>query len=395
MSEQRARLLVLAQDERVREEFTTALEPSAAATRPRATFVGDERQLVEAARAIGPELVLAPLEFGARRLRGLADEIEAVAPGATLVGVIDPESTTGGEADGRAVIEALRAGVHDFLRRPISSTEISELLSRWYRRPREVARPSATLVSFVSNKGGVGKSTLAVNASVDLARSGDLRVLLVDLSLQLGVCASMLDLKPRTTILDAVRERERLDETLLVQLTTPHETGLRLLAAPMRAEDAAEIDGDAVTRVLGLARRAFDVVLIDTFPLLDAVVVAVLDVSDLVYVVVQGFVPTVIGAASLLGTLDAIGQPEERRRVVLSRNHAAFTGSLAATDIEARLARRIDHEIPYHKGLLAAVNTGRPAVLSAWRGFGFGRALSGLSEEIRASRARARADATP
>lgn len=382
MSEERSRILVLGTNDRVRDEFTTALDSSPAPSRPRVSVLSDERQLVEAARAVRPELVLVPLELGVWQLRALAGELEAVSDATMLVAMVEPGSATG-DGDARPVIDALRAGVHDFLHRPASSTEISEILSRWHRRSRDPGPSSASVVSFVSNKGGVGKSTLAVNTAVDLALRSNLRVLLVDLSLQLGVCGSMLRLSPQTTILDAAREWDRLDETMLYQLSAPHPSGLRLLAAPPRAQEAAEIGSDAVTRILGLAQRVFDVVIVDTFPLLDAVVVSVLDASDLAYVVVQGFVPTIIGASSLLGTLEAIGQPDDRLRIVLSRNHASFAGSLSATDIEQRLGRRVDHDIPYYKGLLACANTGRPAALTAWRAFGFGKALSGLSDEVR------------
>ena len=68
------------------------------------------------------------------------------------------------------------------------------------------------------------------------------KVLLIDASLQMGVCASMLDLKPATTMTDAYHERDRLDETLLRQLATPHDCGLHLLAAPADAVEAAYID---------------------------------------------------------------------------------------------------------------------------------------------------------
>src|SRR4029077_8475898 len=103
-----------------------------------------------------------------------------------------------------------------------------------------------------------------------------------------GICALMLDLKPATTILDAVHERDRLDETLLRRLSLPHASGVRLLAAPADALEAAEGGDEAIARILNLARRTFEYVIIDTFPMLDSVVIAALDISDVVCVVMQG-----------------------------------------------------------------------------------------------------------
>src|SRR5205085_1192326 len=82
---------------------------------------------------------------------------------------------------------------------------------------------------------GVGKSTISVNLACGLATRHPERVLLLDASLQMGVCATMLDLQPEASLTDAAQERDRLDEVLLRQLATPHPCGLHLLPAPADA----------------------------------------------------------------------------------------------------------------------------------------------------------------
>ena len=159
------------------------------------------------------------------------------------------------------------------------------------------------VVCFVSNKGGVGKSTTAVNAACGLALRHPGRVLLVDASLQMGVGASLLDLTPATSLLDVVREADRLDEILLRQLAAPHSSGLHLLAAPDDAVAASEIDDEIISRLVTLARRTYDFVIVDTFPMLDRAMVAVLDHSDRAYVVLENVVPTVLGGVKFLQVL--------------------------------------------------------------------------------------------
>ena len=112
-------------------------------------------------------------------------------------GQSQPEIYTGTTSESAVLLAAVRAGVKDFLRRPVSSTELGDLLgARAAIRRLRAGATAGKIVSFVSNKGGVGKSTLAVNAAVGLALQHPERVLLVDLSIQMGVCASMLDLRP-------------------------------------------------------------------------------------------------------------------------------------------------------------------------------------------------------
>ena len=112
----------------------------------------------------------------------------------------------------------------------------------------------------------------------------------------MGGCAAMLDLSPTLTLTDAAGERDRLDDLLIRQLATPHCSGLHLLAAPADAVEGAEVDDDLISRVLTLSRRAYDYVVVDTFPIFDSVVMSVVDSSDLAYIVLENVVPTLLGA---------------------------------------------------------------------------------------------------
>jgi pilus assembly protein CpaE len=136
---------------------------------------------------------------------------------------------------------------------------------------------------------------------------------LIDASLHLGSCAPMLDLTPTTGLASAAREKVRLDETLVRKLAVRHECGLDLLAAPIDAVDASDIDDEAMSRTITLARRTYDYVIVDTFPMLDGLIMAVLDLSDRAYVVVQNTVPNVVGAARLLPVLEHLASRRTAR----------------------------------------------------------------------------------
>jgi pilus assembly protein CpaE len=174
----------------------------------------------------------------------------------------------------------------------------------------------------------------------------------------------------------------RLDETLLKKLTVTHECGLDLLAAPVDAVEAADIDDQAIARVLTLARRSYDWVVVDTFPMLDGLVMAILDLSDRAYVITQNTVPNVVGAARLLPVMEHLGFPRERTRIVLNNNFERVSGGLTPEDAAARMDRDIDFVLPYQKRLVTALNTGRPYVLSATGLFGFAKTIRKLVDEL-------------
>jgi pilus assembly protein CpaE len=321
-----------------------------------------------------------------RELTSFAREMHASLPDATVVAMYGIGSFGPDQSESSIIIEVMRANVQDFLRRPLSSTELRQLLDRLFQARGLSRKSPGTVLSFISNKGGVGKSTLSVNTACDLGQRHPGAVLLIDASLQLGICNLMLDLLPQTTLTDAVHEKERLDETLLRRLTQRHSCGLHLLAAPKDAVEASEIDDASFARVLNVARRTFDYVVVDTFPILDSLALSLLDVSDLVYIVMQGTVPNVVGGMRFLSVLDSLGLPHERQRIVLNHNHRGFAGSLTTRDIEQRLGRPLDYVFPYKKRVLVSMNTGTPYMLKSIRLFGFGKEMSALVDEIETMR---------
>lgn len=340
------------------------------------------RQGIEAARSRRPDLLLVEMTNDLRALTSFAEEVTVASPDSISAAVFHPQIFGADVSESAVIIEALRSGLRDFLRRPVSSNDLEQLLSRLQRRARPSTSRLGKTIALVSNKGGVGKSTLAVNLAAGLARSHPRRVLLIDAALQMGVCATLLDLQPQTNLLDAVRQRQRLDETLLRQLATQHATGLDLLAAPRDAIEASEVDDEAMARVLTLSRREYDFVIVDSFPLLDRVMMAVLDLSDLIFMVLESVVPTVLGAAKLLQLLDTLGIPHHKQRLILNR-YSRFAGNLSPADVSAKLGRKIDYIIPYQKKLLIAGNIGQPYITQVGRFFNaWGRSMRGVIADL-------------
>ena len=261
------------------------------------------------------------------------------------------------------------------------------------RRPGGARRTEAafrtsepgTVVAFPSNKGGVGKSTLAVNSAVGLAQKSGKDVLLIDASLQMGICATMLGLQPTSTLVDVAVERDRLDATLLRQLATPHESGVDLIAAPPSAIDADAIDEELIAQILTTGRRTYRHVVVDTFPILDGTVISILDAADLTLVVLDNVVPTVLGASKLTALLDELGQSRQRRRVLLNR-FTKVEGHVGVDDVEATLDADVDYVLPFDKKLMTAANLGRPIAQRRQRFSAFDRKIGQLVSEILAVR---------
>jgi pilus assembly protein CpaE len=123
------------------------------------------------------------------------------------------------------------------------------------------------IVIVTGSKGGVGTTTVALNLGVQLAQQSRRRVGLLDLARPFGQISMMLDLEPRFTILDALERIDRLDESGLASLAMRHKAGIEILAgplhAPMKPDQRQSVTLAALTRLVEISSRAFDLVVID------------------------------------------------------------------------------------------------------------------------------------
>lgn len=305
-----------------------------------------------------PDMLIVELCEGSEQLREWQHAIEVHDIACPIIGILDDES----EGTDELLVEAIRVGFRDFLRRPASAGELAGVIRR-IDKVKPEAGSRGRLLAVMSTKGGVGKSTIAINTAVHAAATTNQRVLLVDASLQLGVSASLLNLTPTITIADIASMQERLDATMLREVTTQHESGLHVLPAPPTPAEASEIDDTCMSIILGVAKSAYDLVIVDSFPLLDATTLAILDRADHVCVVTENVVPTLTGTAAMLKTMDQLDIGTSNRTLVLNR-HQRCAGSLSASEVEQQMDEPVAAVIKHDRKVLEAANLGRPIILS-------------------------------
>jgi CheY-like chemotaxis protein len=217
-------------------------------------------------------------------------------------------------------------------------------------------RPSGRVVVFIGMRGGVGKSTLAVNFAGALARGGR-RVCLVDLSPVGGQVTVHLRLRPKLTWLDLPHT---LDTDVIASAVTKHESGLFVLAAPARPVRNVLTEGAAQAMITHL-RSLFTDVVVDGAPWLDDATCAALGQSRRVLLVLNADVAAVQSTLAALPVLAQLGIGEEQLKVLL--NHTAPESIVPQAAVEKALGRSLEAIIPYDKAQAAALAQGVPLVL--------------------------------
>ncbi len=332
--------------------------------------------LASAAR-LDPDLVFLDLSGD----HGLALEVarELRRPDRLQVGLYNPLVLRHGEED--FFRQANRAGIGDFVPLPAADAELSAVLAvaAVTARPGG-ARPRGKVVTLFSPKGGVGTTTLAVNVALVLAAS-DLvegEVALCDAALRLSSAASFLGLAPRHDLAEMASDLDQL-HALSTYLAVHPESSLRLLASPRDPIAADRVTPDDMSRILIALRRRFELVVVDTSPVVDLLNLAVLDVSDAILVVTEAIAPTLLATSRALDLLAGQGFGGERLRLVLNR-HMTSEGNLSEDVVGEQLGRPPDHWIPYDPEVLSAANRGVPLVVSRQQA-AFSSAIGRLAED--------------
>ena len=136
------------------------------------------------------------------------------------------------------------------------------------RRAAAAGKREGRIITVFSPKGGTGKTVIATNLAAALAKGDGRRTLLLDLDLQFGDAAIMLGIEPEKTIFDFVNAPGELDPDKLAGYTTKHKSGLDILPAPLRPEDAELVTEAKLGRLIEVARACYDAIVVDTSPVL-------------------------------------------------------------------------------------------------------------------------------
>jgi pilus assembly protein CpaE len=266
------------------------------------------------------------------------------------------------------VRRVFEAGADDIVTLPEPSDRILFALEKAVARRRGAAVASgialAPMICVLGPKGGTGKTLVSTNLSVALALAGN-RVALVDLDLQFGDIGLALGLRPDKTIYDLARSGGSLDSDKLDAYLVKHSSGLGVLLAPTRPDQAGAVTIDLLRDVFTTLRTMCDYVVVDTPPGFTPEVIAAIDASSEVCIV--GMLDSLSLKNTKLGleTLELMGY--ERDRIALVLNRADTRVGITHEDVEAIIGRSPQVFVPSDRRIPISVNDGVPIVMQEER----------------------------
>jgi pilus assembly protein CpaE len=334
-------------------------------------------EAIELAVKLSPDVILMDINMPDMDGITTTEQLASRAPTASVVMM-----SVQGEAD--YLRRSMLAGAREFLTKPFSSDELTASIRQVYVRERDKQsrmaaivpvggggsggpdsdREPGVVVAVFSPKGGVGRTTVAVNLAVAAATELGKDVVLVDGSFQFGDVGVLLNLNPKNkSIADLIPELDAGESDSLETFVIKHSSGIGVLLAPPSPEMAELITPASIKRVLEALRARHDLVVVDCTSWFNDTTLGILDTADMILTMLSLEITSIKNMRLFLEVAEQLGYETGKVRLVLNR--ADSTLGIKVVDVENSIGRKIDHTIVSDgRSVVYALNRGVPFFLS-------------------------------
>ena len=337
-------------------------------------------EAIELAESLHPDVVLMDINMPDMDGIQATEQLSTRAPMSAVVMM-----SVQGEAD--YLRRSMLAGAREFLVKPFSSDELTGAIRQVYGRERdkmsrltiqtatqggstngtvhaEGDREPGRVIAVFSPKGGVGRTTIAVNLGVAAASSLGKKTVVMDASFQFGDVGVLLNLNPKNkSISEAISDLEHETPETMENWVIGHSSGVKVLLAPPGPEQADHVTPAVVKRVLELLRASHDLVIVDCTTHFSDTTLSILDAADSILTVLSLEITSIKNMRLFLEVAEQLGYDRNKVRLVLNR--ADSTLGIRVADIESSIGRKIEHTIVSDgRSVVYALNRGIPFVIS-------------------------------
>lgn len=268
--------------------------------------------------------------------------------------------------------KAMFHGAKEYIITPFSPEVLNTTVRTVYekesnKRSNLNQSPNADIVqskvlSIFSTKGGVGKTTLAINTAVALYKKTREKIAIIDLDLQFGDVLLMVNKEPTETISDFINQ---CDEYSLenLKLFLHNYQGISILASPVSPEYAEYITEEHVNQIINLLRKEYKYIIIDNPNSFDDVTLAALDASDAILMITTMDIVSVKNVKIGLNVMKSLGYTDEKVNLVINKANQKHGIKLKdlKTVFDEKIVQVIVEDI---KTVVTSINRGKPFVFS-------------------------------
>ena len=259
------------------------------------------------------------------------------------------------------IIRIMRAGAKEFVPIPILKNEFFDSLNKIIPQFEEPKKNNkCKIISVFSNKGGIGKTSLATNLALELSKITKESVALIDMNFQMGDITTFLDLKPSFNISYMLENIDKINETFLLSTLEKYKnSSLYILADPPYFKQADNIQPKQITKLFNTLKETFSYIIVDAEASFDGKNIAALDNSDLILLVTVANIPALRNTQRCLELFEKLGYDKNKTQIVVNRYME--NDEIKEDDVEKVLSKSVYWKIPNNYfALMTAINKGVP-----------------------------------
>ena len=269
-------------------------------------------------------------------------------------------------ADGESVVSTVRAGANDYMILPMRRTDFRDAMTRLEKFPRKSAVAGSRLgrvYTFLGAKGGVGTTTLAVNFASVLAQRKQ-QAVLVDLDAIGNDCAMQLGAQPQYTLQEVGENLARMDQALFEGFVTRDRLGFFVVGPPDDLEQRGYLSDEMFREFGTFLVEKYESVIVDAGRFInDDVVLAALQASSSIFLVITQEFPTIRNAQRYIAFLMRMGFNQDQIKVIVNQYTKKPSSHFATLEqIQQTLNQAVFYGVPPTTAVLSSINKGRPLV---------------------------------
>ena len=308
----------------------------------------DWTSLLERLVKVKPDALLLDVGSAPTDLAVAIRQIKLQAPRTKIVAIHSVD-------DPKIILAAMRAGANEFLHPPFDES-LAPALDRILNSSDVDVVPSSRgkIIGFLSAKGGCGATTLACHIAWELQNQTRKNVLLADLDLTSGLVGFLMKTPSSYSILDAIKNLSRLDDSLWKALIVEHRPSLSVIPAPATYTRWDHPEETQLTQALQFMRTQHDWIILDLGRSMNSIAAAVLEEIDQLFLVSTLEVVALHGLKSIVHGLFDQG---EKLQLVLNRTPKMM--DISTQELEKILGRSLYAALPNdYMGLYQSYSSG-------------------------------------
>lgn len=255
------------------------------------------------------------------------------------------------------IIKVLRHGAKDFVSKPIIKKDLQTAISKCVQDDVKVLNKSQ-IISVFSNKGGIGKTAIAVNLAMELTKLTREKVLLMDLNLPVGDIPTFLDIKPTVSISDVINNSQNDNQNYIKDICCRYKTtDLYILAEPLNIRQPYTITPKQITQLFNYLKNYFSYIIVDMGSAVDKFNLSILDNADMILLTTIINLPLIRNCQRCIDLFQTLNYPENKVKILVNRY--LENDEITVNDVEKTLNKTVYWKIPNnYYTVMSSINKG-------------------------------------